>query len=316
MFRSLIVPLDGSELAERALPYAVQLARAANGRLTLLRVALAPPPARLDGADWEIDQARAVEEAQTYLDSVRDKVATRVPVNTRVTYGRAPQGILDAITTDGLDAVVMATHGRTGIAHLVYGSVAEAVLAASPVPVVLVHARPGEAVATPFDPTQARAAVPLDGSPYAALAIETAINLVGPAGEIVLTCIVEPPEEVQRTESGKVIAYLDQQEEALSRGAREYLEEIAADLRRAHPGLRVTQSIGMGEPGPAIATTAVEACADVIVMSTHGRTGLARARVGSVAGQVLAEGVLPVVLVGPHEAHRAGQEVAAQAIGQ
>ena len=82
MFRALVVPLDGSELAERALPYAVRLVSAADGRLALVRVALAPPPARIDGADWEQEQVAAVQEAEAYLAGVADKLATRVPVKT------------------------------------------------------------------------------------------------------------------------------------------------------------------------------------------------------------------------------------------
>src|SRR4051812_10743197 len=128
MFRSLVVPLDGSELAERALPYAVQLARASSGSLTLVRVALAPPPARLDGANWEQEQTQAVQEAETYLNAVAQTVRTRVPVTTQVAYDRAASHILTAVETIGADSVVMATHGRTGLAHLLYGSVAEALL--------------------------------------------------------------------------------------------------------------------------------------------------------------------------------------------
>jgi nucleotide-binding universal stress UspA family protein len=305
MFRSIVVPLDGSELAERALPYAVQLARAGDGALTLLRVAIAPPPARLDGADWESEQAQAVQEAEAYLASAAEKLATRVPVTTRVAYGRAPQQILDTVEQTGAEAVVMATHGRTGLPHLVYGSVAEVLLASSRVPVLLVHARPGEAASAPFDPVTARIAVALDGSRFAESAVHSAASLVGPRGELVLVCIVEPPEKVRYDEYGRVVAYLDQQEEARTRAARDYLFNVAVEIGRQYPGVQISQDVRFGEASPGIIAAAIDKAIDLVVMSTHGRTGVSRAMLGSVAGDVVVNGTTPVMLVGPHEAHLA-----------
>ncbi len=129
MFRTLVVPLDGSELAERALPYATALAATAGGKIVLVRVALAPVPATLDGATWVQEQSAAIAEAEQYLALVASKVGARVPVEMSVPYGRAAECILDSIVEYAADAVVMATHGRTGLQHLLVGSVAEAVIA-------------------------------------------------------------------------------------------------------------------------------------------------------------------------------------------
>lgn len=314
MFRTLVVPLDGSELAERALPYAVRLADAGNGELVLVRVALAPPPARLDGVDWEDDQLDAVKDAEAYLATVAKKVSktSRVPVKTGAPYGRAAEQIVETIEGLGADGIVMATHGRTGLAHLLYGSVAEAVLAGSRVPVFLVHARPGEAPAPPFNPSTARAVVPLDGSAFAEAALYIAADLVGTAGELVLVCVVEPPHQVERDENGRVIAYLDQQEEARTRAARDYLSRFVGQLGSDYPGLRVTVDVKIGEAATGIVFAAVDRDADVVVMATHGRTGVRRAVMGSVAGAVLRTGSTPVVLVGPHESHRAAHILVAQ----
>src|SRR6202521_5475108 len=132
MFSTLVVPLDGSELAARALPYAVRFAAEHGGRLVLVRSALGPPPS---GLDWERQQQAVMEEATVYLASVAEKVATRVPVTTAPRYGHAPDKILAAVEQFDADSIVMATHGRSGLAHLLHGSVAEAVLRRSPVPV-------------------------------------------------------------------------------------------------------------------------------------------------------------------------------------
>ena len=296
MFRTLMVPLDGSELAERALPYAVRLAVASGARIALVRVALGPPPT---GYDWERQQLDALSDAESYLREVADKVATRVPVRTLTPYGEASTQLLAVISELQVDGIVMATHGRTGLAHLLHGSVAEALLARSPVPVFLVHAQPGEATAPPFDPVSARIIVPLDGSTFAEAALPIALQMLGAAGELVLVSVAAPPKHVELDETGHVRAYLDQQEDSLRREALEYLRGVIAQLTRSDPDLHVAADVRIGEPAQGIVIAAIDRGADLVVMSTHGRTGLGRVLMGSVAGEVMRTGHTPVVLVGP-----------------
>lgn len=299
MYRKLIVPLDGSELAERVLPYAVRLAIADNGRLVLVRVALAPPPPTLDGAGWEQMQTDTIAEAQSYLDGVAARLGTRVPFETVVPYGHAAEQILNVVQSTSADGIAMATHGRTGVPHLLHGSVAEAILAHSPVPVFLVHALPEQAIAAPFDPQTARLMVPLDGSEFSETAITTAIDMLGTSGELVLMCVLEAPEHVLRDDSGRVLAYIDQQEENRKLAAKNYLGSIAAAFRVHHPGAHITTDVRIGIPVSGIVTAAKDRVVDLIVMSTHGRTGVKRALLGSVAGDVLRAGSIPVLLVHP-----------------
>lgn len=299
MFRTLLVPLDGSELAERALPYATALAVAAGGKLVLVRAALAPAPATLDGATWAQDQSAAIAEAEQYLAEVARKLRTRVAVETSVPYGRAASCIVESIRDHAVDAVAMATHGRTGLQHLMVGSVAEAVIAESDVPVFVTYARPGELPAAPLDPKHARVLVPLDGSEFAKTAVSTAVELVGTDGELVLVSVVEPPDDVVRDEFGRIRVYLDQQEEALSRDARDYLHGMATQLIEMTPGLRVSVEVRLGEPAKGVIAAAVDRSADLVVMASHGLTGIQRAVSGSVTGAVLREGHTPVLVVHP-----------------
>ena len=94
MFSTVVVPLDGSELAERALPYAVRFAAERGGRLVLVRAALGPPPS---GLDWEQQQLAAMADANAYLAAVAAKVATRVPVRTAPVYGHPADEILAVV---------------------------------------------------------------------------------------------------------------------------------------------------------------------------------------------------------------------------
>ena len=79
MFHTLVVPLDGSDLAESALPYAVPLARAGQGRIILVRVALAPQTMDVDGGGWEYDHQQAVSEAAQYLSAIAEGLGERGP---------------------------------------------------------------------------------------------------------------------------------------------------------------------------------------------------------------------------------------------
>jgi nucleotide-binding universal stress UspA family protein len=299
MFRTLLVPLDGSELAERALPYATALASAAGGKVVLIRAALMPAPATMDGANWEQEQAEAIAEAEQYLAKVATKLRTHVPVETSVPYGRAAACIVDSIADNAADAVVMATHGRTGVRHLLAGSVAEAVIAESEVPVFVTHARPGEMAPPPFDPARARVIVPLDGSEFAKTALPLAAELLGAQGELVLVSVVEPPDEVVRDEAGRIRIYLDQQEEALSREARDYLHAVAAELTEKNPDLHVSSEVRVGAPAAGVIAATTDRAADLVIMASHGRTGIPRAVFGSVTGAVLRNGSTPVLVVHP-----------------
>jgi nucleotide-binding universal stress UspA family protein len=299
MFRTLMVPLDGSQQAERALPYAIRLARASGARLALVRAALGPPPS---GYDWERQQLEAVGEAEAYIADVASRLTDRVEVLTATPYGEPAHALLETVQQLGVNAIVMTTHGRTGLSHLVHGSVAEAVLAHSLVPVYLVHAREGGEMLPPTDPTSARILVPLDGSAFSEAALPIALQMLGAAGELVLVSVVAPPDHVERDDSGRVRAYLDQQEESFKREAFDYLREVQAQLKQRDPDLHVTVDIRVGDPPSGIVVAEADRGADLVVMSTHGRTGLGRAMMGSVAGEVVRTGSVPVVLVGPASA--------------
>src|ERR1051326_1710349 len=301
MYRTLVVPLDGSQLAERALPYAIRLAQASGARLVITWAALAPPPWSLDGSEWEAQQTEAVTQATEYLRDIAESVSGQVQaVDIAVPYGRAIDKIIETVDTYAADAVVMATHGRSGFAHLLYGSVTEGVLSRSSVPVFAVYGRPGDAPSTSFSPTHARLLVPQNGSSFDRPALQTALNLLGPRGEMVLVTVVEPPEHVETDETGRrVLAYLDQQEEARTREARDYLGSVVEQLRKEGVQVPVKIDVRLGDPTSGITMAAIDSQADRIVMATHGRTGISRALSGSVAGAVLRTGTTPVLLVHP-----------------
>ncbi|MBI4492945.1 MAG: universal stress protein [Chloroflexi bacterium] len=295
MIGKILVPLDGSPLAARALPYAEALARPTGARLLLVQAAWTD---HAPDVDWGKSQARAVQEAETYLGSVAAELARRgLAAETAVPAGEASGAILDEIRLREADLVVMATHGRSGLDRWVYGSVAQGVLARSQVPVLLVRAWQEEVPPLGGHP---RLLVPLDGSTFALAALPVAVGVADSlgGGELVLVRAAQLPEHAVVAE-GRVIAYVDQQLESLKAEAQDYVQEVAGRLAKEHPALQVQFEVRVGPPAEAIVAASREHSASMVVMATHGRTGLSRLLLGSVAGAVLRLGSLPLLLVRP-----------------
>ena len=142
-YQKILVPLDGSGCAQRAVPHAVDIARAHNAELILLHIFR--PPAHefadqiaLAGQDAQIQQAR--EQMKQYLIGVRSELRHEdLRVRTHMTEGMdIAHLICDFVRAEAIDLVVMSTHGRSGIVRLMFGSVAHEVMRCVDVPVMLV----------------------------------------------------------------------------------------------------------------------------------------------------------------------------------
>ena len=146
MIEKIIVPLDGSELAEKALPYAEDLARKFGAELILVW-ALHPLVVMSDYGASSYDRIIALEEqeARSYLSTTQIKFARQgLSVQTRIMNGHAAEAIIELACREGADVIVMSTHGRSGLNRWLHGSVATKVLQHAPCPVFLVRAREAE----------------------------------------------------------------------------------------------------------------------------------------------------------------------------
>ena len=146
MYNKILVPLDGSELAEQVLPYVIELARCTGGEIILLRTPAVPVYDYLvTEPQWgnEIRQ-EAEREAVEYLDNLsKDLTAKGLNIKTQVgTDGAVPSTILDMASELNVDLIAMSTHGRSGLARLVMGSVADQVVRHAALPVLLVRPQP------------------------------------------------------------------------------------------------------------------------------------------------------------------------------
>jgi nucleotide-binding universal stress UspA family protein len=277
----ILVPLDGSRLSEAILPLAEALARDYDAQLLLLR-------ALRSQALTEAEIA-AQEDGERYLAAMSDTLRARgVPgVEWKVWYDEPARAIADAASYSGVDLVTMSTHGRGGLSRLLFGSVAESLVRMAPVPVLLVR---GELTWTRGE--IGRILVPLDGSELSEAVLPVVERLAGPFDFAVdLLCVVEP------IPGAAAVALPVQARELLNlrtAEAEQYLGKIAAALEAK--GLRVRTEVREGSAVDAIHRAAREARAGLIAMSTHGRSGLGRLLLGSVAESVLRGAEVPILL--------------------
>ena len=306
--KTILVPLDGSLLAEQVLPYVRVLAPLLGAQVRLLQVVPEiPPPSLLSenvaniysmagsaGSQHEVANV-ALEEAIAAADSYLAARALRLQeagleVSCDVQCGEPADVTVEIAHSPQIGMIAMATHGYGGLRRWALGSVADRVVQAAPVPVFLIRA-------TRYTPAKAfaleRVLLPLDGSPLAMQALPIARDLAGKApAELLLVEAVAPPIEpypnIAAIPYGTVLGALHDQ-------AARSLGALAGELRST--GVKATPVVDNGHAAEVIVDEATRRNASVIVMATHGRGGLRRWAMGSVADKVLHAATMPLVLV-------------------
>jgi nucleotide-binding universal stress UspA family protein len=301
MLSHLLVPLDGSPTAEAALPHAAALARLFGARITLARVPEVMVVPVASGGVWVTRIVEAPEAEETAAAELREAAARPLLAGLQVdcvtpSYPVA-EGLLEAVAEAGADLVVMTTHGRGAAGRWVMGSVAGKLVHHSPVPLYVIRVPDGDAPAPRFT----RLLVPLDGSETAEASLPAATALARAAGaEVRLVRIPTIPgyAKILPETAGWIPELLREQVGE----AEDYLARVTAELERS--GIRAAGTVELivaGDIARGILEHAAEVGADVIVMSTHGRSGLGRWVMGSVADRLLEGADRPVWIVRPRE---------------
>lgn len=285
MVRTILVPLDGSPFGEHALPLAAALARKSGATLLL---------AHVRGHESWGDERAYLAEVGRRLNAVAP-----VAVETALLDGAVGDALKGYARRVSADLVVMSTHGRADIPRLCLGSVADELTAALAAPVLLVRPGPGEP-----DLTRAKELrsiiIPLDGTELSEKAIEPALAVGLPFdADFTLVRVNEPAHLTTFVADGAmpetvttVLAAIDHTHED---EATRYLESVAARMRARGARVR-THVVLEGRPAAGILAEADAEVADLIVIETHGRRGLARFFMGSVADTLVRGGVAPVLL--------------------
>jgi nucleotide-binding universal stress UspA family protein len=294
MLSSILVPLDGSPFAEQALPLAASIARRAGGRLDLVRghvvYAQVDPAASFGPYDPLADVAWRQQE-ESYLEAL----AARLPgvrVSCAVASGFAADAILERARARGADLIVMTTHGRGPVGRFFLGSVADELVRRAQAPLLLM--RPTEASPNlAREPEVREILVALDGSPLAEGVLDAAFNLGRALGA---RCTL-----LRVLESGspqRLVLPGDERDEPGAGVALAYLGGLAARSRGRAPEVR-TRVVIAPHAAAAILHQAQILGSDLIALATHGRGGLRRLLLGSVADAVLRAAPVPVVVCRP-----------------
>ena len=273
IYQNILVPLDGSALAERVVPAALYLAEAMSGSLTLLTVVAKKP-----GYDANL-MAKAIQtgayEANLYLHSVRKRVMpSLVPIETAVITGKPDKDIIKFAREANTDLIIMSTHGRSGLTRWSFGRTAEKVLRRAPCPTVILRSEqaiePGK-----FD----RVLLPLDGSPLAERVLTPALDMVQALGvELYLIRVVEPG-------SFYGFGHNDDAVEAELEVAQTYLAEVRD--RWLPEGVPVHNHVAVGSATDVIVDYAKAQKIGLILLSSRGISGFDNWMFGSVAERLM-----------------------------
>ena len=298
MIKHIFVPLDGSDTAEAAVPHAAALAKLLDARVTLARVPEAMIVPVVDAGVWitrVVESREAAERSKEYLAQVaEDSVWGDASVDTVLPHYPVAEGLLDAIDDLDVGLVVMTTHGRSGPDRWLMGSVAQKLVHHAPASMFVLRNE-----AAQRDPAFSEIMVPLDGSDLAASALEPASELAQRSGgqlHLVTVPTVPPYAKVVPETSGMIPDLLKRR----IGEAESYLSQTVADLEDR--GIEVDANVEVvvaGDVAKGIVEHADEVDADLILMSTHGRTGLGRFILGSVTDRVLRGSRRPLWILRP-----------------
>lgn len=314
MFQHILVPLDGSILAEHALSVGSRIARFSGASLTLLRVVNALDDiAYLSRGAAVINLADVIEREHTEAEAYLKDIASRgdlegIEIITHVVDGNPAQAILSEARTTTADLIIMCSHGDTGLKRWMLGSVALHVARHSSVPVFVLRPGADGTVTLPQTLEQVRILVPLDGSILAE-------EILTPA--IALTKVLSAPKPGALHLASVVPFFTAETADELDmvvKAAQEYLVTTEQQLQQREDttGLTLTSSVTvladvahalvkLAEAGKGMEQIKDFTGCSLIAMSTHGRSGIMHWMMGSVAERVLGSTMLPMLIVRPQE---------------
>ena len=304
MYHSILVPLDGSQFAEQALPPALSIANRAGASLEVMLVhvlyALQNPACSWLPFD-PVEDAIFKDREQAYLDAIVKRLRTTasVPVNAALTHGLIVDGILERARATAADLIVMTTHGRGPMSRFWLGSVADELVRQAPVPILMMRPREVPQNLEP-EPILKRVLVPLDGSDLAAQIREPVValgNLMD--AEYTLIRVVQsrslPPGYVATADMRA--AEQPRLKKAIAE-AQAYLDGVAKRLQAE--SFRIQTHVVVAESAAAaVLDIAREKDINVIAIATHGRSGFKRLLLGSVADKIVRGSFTPVLVYRP-----------------
>jgi nucleotide-binding universal stress UspA family protein len=293
VFHHLLVCLDRSEAAERALPLAAFLARMGDARVTVLHVLETRGENReervTDALGWEI----ARQEAVSYLEGVGERLG--LPMRTVVAEGGPSAHRIAGLTEElSADLTVLTTHGEGGMGEWSLGSTAQKILALSRGSILITPTNPRSPA--PRVPPQ-RILVPLDGSKRTEFVLPTATRLArGSGAEVILAHVVDEPMVSEVLSSAADLSLARKLAERQSENARDYLERIRSRLVADGVAARVLVRRDR-DHREGLVSLAHSESTDLVVLCAHGSVCNAERQFGSVASYMIAHSSTPLLVI-------------------
>lgn len=295
MFSHILVPLDGSKLAEASLPAARYLAEKFAAKITLFHVLEQDAPQHVHGQQ----HLTSIEEAKSYLNNILELWFKHLPLvkchvhETRVAL--VSESIIDHASELGHDLVVMCSHGRGRSMHLLFGSIAQKIISGGKLPVLITHPDE-EGNPSPFNCDHVL--VPLDADPEHELVLPLVEGLALTCSSCVHLMTVIPrygtlTEKVRksaRTLPATAVRMLDYEKQDISA----HLSGLAQSM--IHKGIKATSHVFRGDPAKVIAKAAADSGANLILLATHGTTGMKAFWEESVAHDICSRSKSPILL--------------------
>jgi len=295
MIDHILVPLDGSSLAERVLPHLFAIARPFDSRVTLLRVVdrvdSKHPIQRIDPLDWQMREA----EARSYLNKLTIKL-TQAGLNVRneLIHGDPATIIVEFVRNQDVDLLMLSSHGRSGLTGWNISSVVQKTVIRVQKPIMIVRAyqttQNGE-----YEAKYKKLLIPLDGSSRAECALPLVSSLAEFHGaQVILTHVVRRPELPRRAPPSSEDRMLaDQLIETNQREASRYFEEL-----QEHFSVEMKTHLFVGvDVADTLHSIVEQEKPDVVVLSAHGYSGSAQRPYGSLALNFIAYGTTPLLIV-------------------
>ena len=306
MYKKILVPLDGSELAEKVLPYAIQLTARFQTETVLLHVVAA-------------GESQSSGMVKAYIEHTAEKVRARlqeivpkpkfsagkvpIPIKSKVIAGDVASSILKYAEESKIDLIIMSKHGQSGIGHWLMGSIAHKVFSVSRIPVLIIHpVNPDNIVQSGWP---SKVLVPLDGSKMAETVLSHVEDLFQQAqsgGEVTLVKVSEPPDLIADYPAAIMRLSWDEHVKQAKSVAKEvslfYLGEIQKQMEAK--GIKVNIEVVLGENAiPAITRYILEHPFDLVAMTTHGHSRMSVWPWGHVADRIIQANIKPLLLIRP-----------------
>jgi nucleotide-binding universal stress UspA family protein len=296
MFKHILVPLDGSLLAEAALPAAAYLSGKFNAGVTLVHIIEKNAPREIHGQPHLRDAAEAV----AYLEKIsRQWFAEGVQIDCHVhttEVDNVAESIVQHTGELNNDLIVMCSHGRGRALHLILGSMAQEIIAMGTIPVLIV--RPGEHMEIPAFSCRT-VLTPLDGALDHEQALPVVTTLAKVCQATIFLAMVVPrfvSLSGQMTVTSRFLPGTVSEILELSvQNAEGYLKALVNKLKSE--GFTASAHVRRGDPANSIVAIARELQADLIVLATHGKSGMKAFWAGSVAHKVCSQCRIPILLI-------------------